>query len=438
MYDIFVSNLLSPEWAASSFLMSLSHVGKPGIPFGNVLKTCRKERNSIPENGNDMENILMINYEYPPLGGGGGVFNKHLAEVLARRYNVTVITSKFGEQPALEVVNNVQLLRVPIPLRSDPNAAGLVSMLSFFPSSLWAGIRLLGRVHFDIMHSMFAVPSAPSGVLLAKLYGKPHLLSILGGDIYDPSKKLSPHRTPLLGHATATVMRNSHAVVSLSRDIQQRAHKHYRVEKDIDVIHLGIPKPTYRPLHRADFGLADDDILLMTVGRLVKRKAVHELLEAVAHLDNPRVKLLIIGDGPQSRKLQQDASDLAIDRQVLFLGNVDDETKFGMMGLSNIFVSASSHEGFGLVFLEAMAVGLPVISYNKGGQNEFLLDDLTGALVPSGNSEQLFEKIRQMVKNEQLRQHISRHNLAYVENFFIERCAQKYEEKYLSLIETAA
>jgi glycosyltransferase involved in cell wall biosynthesis len=90
------------------------------------------------------------------------------------------------------------------------------------------------------------------------------------------------------------------------------------------------------------------------------------------------------------------------------------------------------------VFLEAMAVGLPVISYNKGGQSEFLLDDLTGALVPSGNSERLFEKIRQMVENEQLRQHISRHNLAYVENFFIEWCAQKYEEKYLSLIETAA
>lgn len=403
-----------------------------------MLKTCRQQLIYRQENGNDMKNILMVNYEYPPLGGGGGVFNKHLAEVLARRYNVTIITSRFGKQPPLEVVNGVRLLRVPIPLRSDPNAASLASMLIFFPSSLWAGIKLLGREHFDIMHSMFAVPSAPSGVLLAKMYGKPHLLSILGGDIYDPSKKLSPHRTPLLGHTTGAVMRNSHAVVSLSKDIQQRAHKHYRVPGEIDIIHLGIPKPQHTPLHRADFGFADDDILLVTVGRLVRRKSVHELIRAVRHLGNQQLKLVVIGDGPQKRRLQQDAANLGLHRRVHFLGNIDDDAKFGVMALSDIFVSASRHEGFGLVFLEAMAVGLPVVSYNKGGQRDFLQDDLTGALVSSGNSQRLFKKIRQMVDNRQRRQHISRHNLAYVENFFIERCAQKYEEKYWSLVEMAA
>ncbi len=385
-----------------------------------------------------MQNILMVNYEYPPLGGGGGVFNKHLAEALARRHSVTVITSRFGDQPVHEVVNGVQLLRVFTPLRSDRNAASLVSMLSFFPNSLLAGFKLLGRVHFDIVHSMFAVPSGPSGVLLARMYRKPHLLSILGGDIYDPSKKLSPHRTPLLGHTTAAIMRNSQAVVSLSRDIQQRAHKHYPVPEEIDVIHLGIPSPQYKPLHRENFGFTDEDILLVTVGRLVRRKAVHELLEGTAGLGNPRVKLIVIGDGPQSGKLKQDAADLGIQRQVHFLGNVDDDTKFGVMALSDIFVSASRHEGFGLVFLEAMAVGLPVISYDEGGQSEFLQDGITGALVAGSKREGLFEKIRQFVDDKQLRQRISRHNLAYVKNFFIERCAQQYEKKYRHLMKIAA
>lgn len=383
-----------------------------------------------------MKNILMINYEYPPLGGGGGVFNKHLAESLSQRHRVTVITSRFDQQPAFQVVNGVELLRVPVTLRSDPNAASLVSMLSFFPSSLWAGIKLLGQRHFDIIHSMFAVPSAPSGVILSKLHGKPHMLSILGGDIYDPSKKLSPHRTPLLGHATGAVMRNSHGVISLSGDIQQRAHKHYRVDREIDVIHLGIPKPLYKRLHRADFGFREDDLLLVTVGRLVSRKAVYELIEAIRHLDNPRVKLIVIGDGPQSRQLKQHAAALEVHRQVYFLRDLDDGTKFGVMELSDIFVSASRHEGFGLVFLEAMAVGLPVVSYDSGGQEEFLRDGVTGALVPSSRSELLFEKIRILVDSPKLRHRISQHNRRYIEKFYIERCAQRYEEKYLSLIKT--
>ena len=339
-----------------------------------------------------MNNILMINYEYPPLGGGGGVFNKHLAEALAQRYSVTVITSRFGQQPTFEIVNGVELQRVPVALRSDPNAAGLVSMLSFFPSSLLAGIKLLSRRRYDVVHSLFAIPSAPSALLLAKLYGKPHLLSILGGDIYDPSKKLSPHRTPLLGHTVATVMRASHAVVSLSSDIRQRAYRHYRGVKDIDVIYLGIPEPQYERLRRADFGYHNGDILLVTVGRLVSRKAVHELIEVVRDLNNPRVKLLVIGDGPQGRQLKQTAAALNIHRQVRFLGNVDDNTKFGVMALSDIFVSASRHEGFGLVFLEAMAVGLPVVSYDNGGQEDFIRNGVSGAMAPNGDKALLLEK----------------------------------------------
>ncbi len=336
------------------------------------------------------------------------------------------------------MVNGVRLLRVPVPLRSDPNAASLMSMLGFFPSSLWAGCRLLGRGHFDIVHSMFAVPSGPSGMLLARWYRKPHLLSILGGDIYDPSKKLSPHRTPLLGHTTAAIMRNSHAVVSLSRDIRRRAHAHYPVDAEIDVIHLGIPRPRFRPLCRGNFDFSDDDILMVTVGRLVRRKAVHELLEGLACLSNPRVKLIVIGDGPECGRLRQNAADLGVYHQVRFLGNVDDDTKFGLMALCDLFVSASRHEGFGLVFLEAMAVGLPVVSYDEGGQREFLLDGTTGALVAGGRRERLFDEIRRLVDSRELRRRIRRHNAAYAENFFIERCAQQYEETYRRLVRDTA
>ena len=72
-------------------------------------------------------NILMFNYEYPPLGGGGGVFNKQLADKLVKNgHTVTVITSNYNSQRASETVEGVKVIRVPVLLRSDQNAAGLV------------------------------------------------------------------------------------------------------------------------------------------------------------------------------------------------------------------------------------------------------------------------------------------------------------------------
>lgn len=113
-------------------------------------------------------NILMVNYEYPPLGGGGGVFSKQLAEELGKSNRVTVITPKFGDQKPHEIVRNVEIIRVPVLIKRDQNTATITSMLSFFPSSLLIGYKLLRNRSFDVVHSMFAIPSAPSGFALSK------------------------------------------------------------------------------------------------------------------------------------------------------------------------------------------------------------------------------------------------------------------------------
>ena len=194
-------------------------------------------------------NILMFNYEYPPLGGGGGVFNKQLAEELVKNNNsVTVITSGFNAQKPKDLANSVEIIRVPVVMRKDQNTANHISMLSYFPSSLYHGFKRLRDRSFDIIHTFFAVPSAPSAILLAKYFNIPHLLSILGGDIYDPSKQLSPHKTPLLHYTVKKIVEKSNRVVSLSEDIKKRANDYYRIGRNIDVIHLGIPEPIFLPI----------------------------------------------------------------------------------------------------------------------------------------------------------------------------------------------
>ena len=379
--------------------------------------------------------ILMFNYEYPPLGGGGGVFNKQLAEELAKNgHMVTVITSNYNSQRACEIVEGVKVIRVPVLLRSDQNAAGLVSMLSYFPASLVAGHKQLSKERYDLIHTMFAVPSAPSALALSKHFKIPHLLSILGGDIYDPSKKLSPHKTPLLHTTVKRMIEGSDKVVALSYDIKSRAIEYYKVSKKIDIVHLGIPEPEFSAKSRDDFGFRQNDILLITVGRLVARKGLEDLIEIVKKLDDKKIKLILVGDGPEKTRLQNLASEFDIHKQICFMGYVSDETKFQLLSIADVYVSTSKHEGFGIVFLEAMATGLPVICYDKGGQTEFLKNSHTGYLVTYGNKDLFQKQLKKMCDDNTLRVISNRFNKNYIKEFFIETCAERYKNLYHSLI----
>jgi len=382
-------------------------------------------------------NILMVNYEYPPLGGGGGVFNMQLAEELSKNHNITVLTTKFSNHLSHEIVNRVELIRVPVIMRTDQNAATILSMLSFFPTSFWAGYKQLKNKSFDIIHSMFAIPSAPSAVLLSRKFHVPHVLSILGGDIYDPSKKLSPHKAPILHYTVKKMMEESDKVVALSHDIKKRAIDYYCTLKNLDVIHLGIPKPVFKKKDREYFGFEPKDILLITVGRLVPRKALQDLIRVIGVLKNPNIKLIVIGDGPERKNLVELAGSLDVSDRVIFSGYIDDEEKYQLLHIADIYVSSSRHEGFGIVFLEAMALGLPIVCYDSGGQTDFLMDGKTGFLIDCGNREIFIKRIQTLCQDVEQRNKMSEYNSKYSKEFYIGTCAKKYLDLYESLVSKA-
>jgi glycosyltransferase involved in cell wall biosynthesis len=95
--------------------------------------------------------------------------------------------------------------------------------------------------------------------------------------------------------------------------------------------------------------------------------------------------------------------------------------------MSDLYVSSSQHEGFGLVFLEGMAAGLPVVCYDHGGQTDFLVDGETGYLVRLNDKETLARRIRDLVIDRALRQKIADNNRTLVERYFIESMAEAYE-----------
>jgi glycosyltransferase involved in cell wall biosynthesis len=103
-----------------------------------------------------------------------------------------------------------------------------------------------------------------------------------------------------------------------------------------------------------------------------------------------------------------------------------------------VFVSATQHEGFGLVFLEAMAFGLPIICYDHGGQTDFLVDGKTGYLVKLNDFERLTRSMVDLHDRPETRAAMADYNRELVENYFIENCARQYEAVFQTAVENHA
>ena len=378
--------------------------------------------------------ILFVNHEYPPLGGGGGIMTYQLAKELSKYHDVDVLSSGYKELKKWEIKNGINVYRAPVLNRKNRDTATFLSWLSFFPTSLWKGIKLAKQNHYDVINAHFAIPSGLVGVILSKIFGIPHVLTIIGGDIYDPSKKSSPHKTFILNKIVKIVMKRSDKIIAISSDIKRRVLNYYDDKMKIEIIHLGLIKPSFNKVDRKNLALSDKDFLIISIGRIIKRKGLQYLLYAIQKLEDKRLKLLIIGEGPEKDTLKMLSKKLGLEGQVKFLGFVGEEKKYQYLSVSDLFVLPSLHEGFGIVFLEAMYCGLPIITTNNGGQTDFLKDGENGFLVPVKDSDNLAERIQQLYDNQELRQKMSENNLKKINDYYIESTAERYGEIFKIVI----
>jgi len=200
------------------------------------------------------------------------------------------------------------------------------------------------------------------------------------------------------------------------------------VQRDAQLIPLGIDRPpALDPAQRRALGLPEDAFLMVTVGRVVPRKATTQLVQALTAGQRAAVHLVIIGDGPDAAAVRRAAAEAGVAERVHWLGQVSDEKKYQVLSVADIFVSASQHEGFGLVFLEAMAFGLPVVCYDHGGQTDFLVNGETGYVLPLNDLGLFTQAIRNLYDRPEERRRMAERNRRLVEEFFIDTCAKRYE-----------
>jgi glycosyltransferase involved in cell wall biosynthesis len=357
---------------------------------------------------------------------------KEIAIELARRHEVHVLTSRTSGMDAVERHSSVDLTvhRVLVVGRSQRATASFLSMAAFLPAGTRRGRRLLAEQRFDVVNTWFAIPSGIAGGAIARSRRVPHVLTIIGGDIYDPSKWSSPHRFVPAGIAAKWALRNADLHIAISTDIARRAHEYFGAPEGIEVIPLGIAEPSFQPASREALGLSAERKYIVAVGRLVRRKDYPTLLKALKALDREDTSLLILGDGPEREHLRQLAQQLGIGARVELRGFVPEEEKYQLLSNSDVFALASLHEGFGVVYLEAMYCGLPVVAADTGGQVDLLKNGETGRLVPVGDAAALGDSLRELLADASRAQSIGEHNRRRFQEFSVASLAARYEQAF--------
>jgi glycosyltransferase involved in cell wall biosynthesis len=263
-------------------------------------------------------------------------------------------------------------------------------------------------------------------VQLARRFGIPHVLTLAGGDVYDPSKWYTPDKNPVLGRVVRWVLRSADAHVAVSTDLARRARILYGFDRPIEVIPLGSDVPVFPPADRAALGLDEDAVYVITVGRLVRRKNLGTLIEAVAALGRPEVHLIVVGDGPEQGALEALAAARGLAGRVQFRGFVPQSLKYQLLAASDIFALPSLHEAFGLVYLEAMHCGLPVVAARPGGQEDYLEEGVTGFLLPPEDRAGLSRALERLVADPALRARMGETNRERARGFTAAHAAARY------------
>ena len=338
-------------------------------------------------------NILILNYEYPPIGGGGGVISQHVANGLSKHHKVTVLSTWFPGLTEEEDHPNLRIIRVKSRRRSEFRSNPL-EMLSWIRHSKRALDNLCKSRQFDICFANFVLPGGEVALYLKRKYNIPYVLLSHGHDI--PWAKPYGALVPL--HLMSyfrlkTICRASDRIFVQTNMIKSNADMFVGVgwANRVKVISNGCEASVLSGQNKSKSNLN-----IVFVGRLVHQKAPMVFLKAIEIFAQYQrdFTVSIYGDGPLRRRMERFVAESGLTDHITFYGKVTQNKVLESYSRAHIMVAPSLSEGMSISMLEALSRGVYLIATRVSGVEDMLESKLNGELVPFKDPFAIVESLR--------------------------------------------
>jgi glycosyltransferase involved in cell wall biosynthesis len=378
-------------------------------------------------------NILLINYEYPPIGGGAATATAAIAGHLASLgHAVTVLTSGFRDLRGNIREGDVHVVRCPA-IRRRPERSGILEMLSYlFSAGLMLGSVIRER-QIEASIVFFSFPCGPLGLWGLKRENVPYVISLRGGDVPGNEAALATlHR--MLKPLRRLIFRRSVAVVANSPGLKEMSER--ADPWPVRVIPNGVDTDFFCPSENRNTTEQPQQrpFVFLFVGRFQVQKNLFYLIHQAASLKHSGVgpfALHFVGDGPQRDELYHYSKMQGIEDDLVWHGWVSKDRLREIYRSADCLVNPSLYEGMPNVVLEAVSCGLPVIASRVAGNDTVVRDGETGRLFKLDDPEAFQAALREMIADPERAKKMGQKGLAWVrEEFSWRRVAQAYADLF--------
>ena len=345
--------------------------------------------------------ILLINNEFPPIGGGGSTVTKYaLPYLVGAGHEVTLITSRYKGLKKREVIDGATVIRIPA-IRRYKDFCSMWELVIFGISAFFYTFFYTLRHQTDFIQAYFAVPAGWVAWLISYTRGIPYAVYFGGSDIpgANPSryKNIYPFITPLL----RAIWRRAEFRTVCSQDLV-RLGKESDSSSDFLCVPNGVETARFVPIDRP----ANPKVKILFIGRLIPRKGFQRVVQAlpkVRELVDRPFEVEVVGTGVARSELDGLAEELGVSDLIRYVGQVPYERLEESYQYADIFVLTSLSEGMPSVILEAMGCALPVIASDVGGNNEIVHEGENGYLISGDDIDTLAQRIASLINDDLLR-----------------------------------
>jgi len=368
--------------------------------------------------------ILVLNFEYPPIGGGGASATRYLFDELTSdcELRIDLVTSSMGKvREEEDHSERIHIIRLPVGKR-ELHYWAQDEVLRYVLEARNETRRLLRAGDYRLCHAIFGFPA---GFVAYRLRRRlPYIVSLHGSDVPGFNRRFS-WQYPVLKPLFRRVWRNAGAVTVVSEALRDLA-KETEPGVSFRVIPNGVDTRRFRPPEPG----REPGKRLIAVCRLIARKNLDLLLDVLPKVRerHREVSLTIVGEGDQRKDLEDRSRRLGLERVVEFRGRVPHEELPAEYGAADLFVLPSEWEGMPMTLLEAMACGLPAVVTEVGGAREVVCEN--AVLIPPGNAEAIAGALIGLLDAPDRRKAMGRRSREIALEYGWDKVASRYRALY--------